>query len=221
MTGPQIRVWDIWIRLFHWAVVLLVAEQIATGELGWLNAHIAGGCAMLGLLLFRLMWGVVGSPTARFAGFVKGPSGVLAYLRGQAAAVAGHNPLGGWSILAMLTVLAGQIGLGLFSVDEEAVEAGPLSSWVSFDTGRAIAHLHHKLFWVLAGLIALHLAAIAFYALKRRNLVRPMITGVADPDPDAEPGALAPPLAPLWRMIPAALAAAGVAWFVAHGLKVM
>ena len=123
--------------------------------------------------------------------------------------------------MALLTVVAAQVGLGLFSVDEDSVEEGPLSHFVDFDTGRAIAHLHHKLFWVLAGLIALHLAAIAFYALKRRNLVRPMITGVADPDPDAEPGALAPPLAPLWRMIPAALAAAGVAWFVAHGLKVM
>jgi cytochrome b len=115
----------------------------------------------------------------------------------------------------MLSVLVAQAGLGLFSVDEDSLEAGPLSKFVSFDTGRAIAHLHHNLFWGLVGLIALHLAAIAAYALRGRNLVRPMITGAA-PDTKAPPP---PPLAPAWLALPAAAAAAGAAWFIAHGLK--
>jgi cytochrome b len=118
--------------------------------------------------------------------------------------------------MAMFAVLAAQVGLGLFSIDEDSVEGGPLSSFIGFDTGRAVAHLHHRLFWVLVGLIALHLAAIAVYALRRRNLVGPMITGVAR----IEPGAPVPPLAPGWRVVPAAIVAAAVAWFVAHGLKV-
>ncbi len=87
----------------------------------------------------------------------------------------------------MLSVLAVQIGLGLFSVDEDEVEAGPLAKFIDFDTGRAIAHLHHKVFWVLVALICLHLLAILVYALRRRNLVGPMITGAAPLPPGAAP----------------------------------
>jgi cytochrome b len=140
---------------------------------------------------------------------------VIAYLRGKAAPVIGHNPLGGWSVVAMLVVLAAQVGLGLFSLDEDSVEAGPLSKFLSFDTSRAMAHLHSKLFLVLAGLIGLHLAAVAIYALRRTNLVAPMITGVAPLAEGAEP----PRFAARWRVAPAAALAAGVAWFVAHGLR--
>jgi cytochrome b len=216
-TRPaRARVWDLPTRLVHWLLAALIPFSWWAAHSDHLPWHRLSGYTILGLLTFRLIWGFAGSPTARFAGFLKGPRAVIAYLRGSAVAAVGHNPLGGWSVAAMLTVLAGQVGLGLFSVDEDALEPGPLSHFVSFDTGRAIAHLHHRLFWVLAGLIVLHLGAIAFYALRKQNLVGPMITGEAE----APPGADVPPLAAPWRILPAALAAAAVAWFVAHGLKI-
>jgi cytochrome b len=211
------RVWDIPTRVAHWLLVVLIPFSwwsAASDHLPW---HRLSGYAILGVLVFRSIWGFAGSPTARFSRFLRGPRGVADYLTGKAKAEAGHNPLGGWSVVALLAVLAAQVGLGLFSVDEDGVEAGPLSSMVSFDTGRAIAHLHHRLFWVLAALIGLHLAAIAVYALRRRNLVWPMITGAAKLDPLTP---APPPMARPWRILPAAAVAAAVAWFVAHGLRV-
>lgn len=208
------RVWDIPIRVFHWLLAILIPFSWWAAKSDHLPWHRLSGYTILGLLAFRLIWGVVGSPTARFSSFLRGPRGVAAYLRGEVPARVGHTPLGGWSIAAMLTVLAAQVGLGLFSVDEDSLEAGPLSKFVSFDTGRALAHLHHRLFWVLAVLVALHLAAIAVYAVRGRNLIRPMLTGLAE-----DSNSPAPPMAAPWLIAPVALAAVGVAWFVAHGLK--
>ena len=209
------RVWDLPVRLTHWLLAILIPFSWWSAMNDHLPWHRLSGYTILGLLVFRLIWGVVGSPTARFGQFLRGPRGVIAYLGGRAGPVVGHNPLGGWSVVAMLAVLAAQVGLGLFSVDEDSVEAGPLSKFASFDTSWAIAHLHAQLFWVVLGLIGLHIAAIAVYAVRRRNLVAPMITGIGRLGDDAE----APPLAPSWRIVPAALVAAGVAWFAAHGLK--
>jgi cytochrome b len=203
--------WDLPTRLFHWALPVLVAFSWWAAKSDHLPWHRLSGYTLLGLLVFRLVWGFVGSPTARFASFVRGPREVIAYVRRGRRAVLGHTPLGGWSVVALLSVLAGQVALGLFSVDEDALEAGPLSHLVSFDVGRAIAHLHHRLFWVLLGLIGLHLVAVAVYAVRGRNLVRPMITGRAEGP--------APPTAPAWRALPAAATAVAIAWFIAHGLK--
>lgn len=158
---------------------------------------------------------MAGSQTARFAHFLRGPRAVLAYARGRGGAGVGHNPLGGWSIVAMLAVLIAQVGLGLFSVDEDGLEAGPLSKFVDFDTGRAIAHIHHLGFKVLLGLIALHLVAVGAYGLGGHNLTRAMITGRAALAPDAA----ALRFAGRWRLVMAAAVAAGVAWFVAHGFR--
>lgn len=210
------RIWDLPTRALHWSLVLLIPFSwwSATHDhLGW---HRLSGYAILGLLIFRLLWGVFGSPTARFSRFLAGPRTVTAYVGGRLGrVVVGHNPLGGWSVAAMLSVLAVQVGLGLFSVDEDDLEAGPLSRFVDFDTGRSIAHWHHKVFWVLVGLIGLHLLAIIVYAIRRRNLVGPMITGLAR----VEPGTPVPALAPAWRMAAAALVAFAFAWVTAHGLR--
>jgi cytochrome b len=215
---PPLRrapVWDGAVRGAHWLIAVLVPFSWWSATHDHLSWHRLSGYTILGLLVFRLIWGFVGSPTARFGQFLKGPRRVIAYLGGKAAPFVGHNPLGGWSVAAMLAVLAGQVTLGLFSVDEDSVEAGPLSKFLSFDDSRAIAHLHAKLFWVLVGLIAVHLAAIAVYAWRRKNLTLPMITGSAP----LSDGVEAQPLAAPWRVLPPAIVAVGVAWFVAHGLK--
>lgn len=209
-------VWDLPVRVTHWLLVVLIPFSWWSATHDQLPWHRRSGYTILGLLVFRLIWGFLGSPTARFSQFLRGPRGVVAYLRGKVAPIMGHNPLGGWSVVAMLAVLAGQVALGLFSVDEDSVEAGPLSKFLSFDASRAVAQLHAKLFWILVGLIGLHIAAIGVYALRRRNLLGPMISGAA---PVAE-GAEAMPVAPAWRVFPAAAIAGAVAWFVAHGLKI-
>ena len=104
---------------------------------------------MLGLVLFRLFWGLLGSSTARFAGFVRGPARVLRYLRGRTRAGLGHNPLGGWSVVLMLLLLLTQVGLGLFAIDEDGLVGGPLSHLVSYETARTLAHRHETVFYVL------------------------------------------------------------------------
>jgi cytochrome b len=209
------RIWDLPTRLTHGLLIVLIPFMWWSAKAGHLDWHRLAGYGLLGLLVFRLAWGVFGSATSRFSRFLAGPRTLAAYLGGRLGrGVVGHNPLGGWSVAAMLAVLTLQVGLGLFSINEDADEAGPLSKFVSFDTGRSIAHLHHTMFWVLFGLIGLHVIAVAVYAARRKNLVGPMITGRAALAPGAQP----PVLAPAWRIAPAALIAVAVAWVVAHGL---
>jgi cytochrome b len=209
-----VPVWDAPTRIVHWAIALLIPFSWWTATHDQLERHRASGYCLLGLLLFRLIWGFAGSETARFARFVKGPRAILAHLRGMGREAIGHNPLGALSILAMLAALALQIGLGLFAVDEDGIESGPLSYRVSFDTGRWAAGLHHKIFWGIVALAALHVAAILFYALaRRRNLVTPMLTGRAEIE--GEP----PAMAPWWRAAVVAAVAGGLAWFVAWGAQ--
>ncbi len=206
------QVWDIWIRIFHWAVVVLVAEQIATGELGWLDAHIAGGCALLGLLLFRLAWGFAGSDTARFARFVRSPAAAfrhLAHFRTATESTPGHTAAGGWSVLAMLTLLCAQVGTGLFA-DDDVANTGPLGQFVSRATRKQLTGVHVRLFWLLLALIALHVAAVAAYKLFRReDLVRPMITGWTDAAVPAQP---VPRMGRSWLALLIAAASCAAAW---------
>lgn len=197
MATPIVRVWDLPVRLFHWAIVLLIPALWWTAENDRLDLHILLGEVMLGLILFRLLWGVLGSSTARFASFVKGPVAVLRYLRGGGRAF-GHNPAGGWSVVAMLLVLVTQIGLGLFAIEEDALYEGPLSHLVSYETARVLADRHEMMFNVLLALIALHVLAVLYYLLvKRDNLVTPMVTGRGAAGASGE--ALVP--APLWRFL--------------------
>ncbi len=176
---------------------------------------------LVGLVIFRLIWGVVGSSTARFADFLRGPRAVAAYIgelrRGRSEhAIIGHNPLGGWSVAAMLGLLALDLGLGLFAVDVDGDQPGPFAGLVTFDQGREIAHVHHWVFNALLALIVLHLAAILFYAVIRRdNLIGPMLTGAKRAAGDAQPMAHAP----LWRLLAAAAVAVLAAYVIAQGGK--
>lgn len=188
-------IWDLPTRLFHWLLAALVAFSWWSRE-DHLDWHKLSGFAIAGLLVFRLWWGIAGGSTARFTGFLKGPAGIAAYLKGQAPDAPGHNPLGGWSVAAMLLVLVAQVVLGLFAINED-FEGGPLTRYVDYDTGLAIAGWHGTLFNILLGLIVLHLVAIGYYAARKKNLIGPMITGKA-PLPD---GVAAPVMAPLWRLL--------------------
>jgi cytochrome b len=180
----SVPVWDWPVRLFHWSLVALLVAAVVTAKIGG-NAmawHMRAGMAILTLVLFRILWGFAGSRHARFASFVRGPGAVMAYLRSVLEPPrqfhAGHNPLGGWSVVAMLLVLLAQATSGLFANDDIATD-GPLVRLVSKATSDAITWFHHRNFWVLATLATLHVAAVAYHFVALRDdLVRPMITGV-------------------------------------------
>lgn len=180
--GTPTPVWDRATRLVHWCFPLLIPFAWWTAHADRLDWHRWAGFAVLGLLVFRLCWGVFGGSTARFARFVKGPGGAFAYVRGLfskgAQPIVGHNPLGGWSVVALLLTLLAIVGFGLFAVDTDGIESGPFARFVTFDQGRMAARLHHQTFDLLLWLVGLHLVAILFYAMaKRENLVGPMLTG--------------------------------------------
>jgi cytochrome b len=213
-TRPVLRVWDGATRLVHWLLVALVGLSWWTASHHRMNYHRYSGYALLGVLAFRLYWGVFGSTTARFAHFVKGPRSIWRYLRSRALKAApGHNPLGALSVLALLGLLLGQVTLGLFCVDVDGLESGPLSHWVTFETGRACARLHRIGFDVLKVLILLHIVAVLLYwVFKRDNLIRPMITGSEGwshgPLPRIE-------FAPRWHAVLGIALAALLVWYVA------
>jgi cytochrome b len=185
----RVRVWDLPTRLFHWALVLLVACSVTTAKLGglWLDWHMRSGYAILALLVFRLLWGVAGSRHARLAHFVRGPRIVMAYLQGRHPHDgAGHNPLGALSVVAMIAVLLLQASTGLFTNDGSFTE-GPLAKLVSRATGEWLSTIHRWGELAIYALVGLHLAAVLFYlAVKRDNLIGPMITGDR-PGIDAHP----------------------------------
>lgn len=182
-TAP-VRVWDLPTRLFHWVLALSVIASVVSAKIGggamvW---HFRLGYLAMGLLLFRLAWGLVGGHWSRFASFVRGPGTALRYLRGGARPGehldVGHNPLGAASVMAMLLVLAAQVATGLIA-DDEIANVGPLNKLVETSTGLA-ATSWHKTWgqWLIIGLVALHIAAIVYYVVKKKNnLIAPMLSG--------------------------------------------
>ncbi len=209
----EVRLWDWPVRIIHWSFVILLAAMWWTGEEGDLELHKQLGMAFLGLLAFRLLWGFVGSGTARFGQFLKGPAAVISYLKGgeTRAPIIGHNPVGGWSVVAMLLLLGLQIGLGLVAQDVDGLESGPLNHLVSYDTAEAAREWHHLLFNVILGVVALHVAAILYYLVIRRdNLVKPMITGRKDMGGVAEQ----PRKGSTVAFVLCALAAFGFMWWI-------
>ena len=177
-----VRIWDLPTRLFHWSLAAAVVGSVVSAKMGG-NAmvwHLRLGYAVLALLLFRLCWGFIGGRWSRFSAFLYSPARVLRYLRGQGDARdgVGHNPLGALSVFGLLGILALQVGSGLLS-DDEIAFSGPLTRFVSGDTVAWATSLHTDVGqWLLVALVALHLAAIAFYThIKRHSLVRPMVLG--------------------------------------------
>jgi cytochrome b len=213
-TNPDVRVvqvWDLPLRIFHWSLVIAIAAAYVTAEFGgseWAHWHGRIGSFVLALLVFRVVWGFIGTQHARFGNFLPTPARVAAYLSGRWQR-AGHNPLGALSVIALLLLVAAQVITGLFANDDIAF-AGPLSSWVGTSASDWLTGWHQQIFYLLASCIGLHILAILFYLLIRKsNLVSPMITGkkaVVTSHPSAAPRHLA------WRFVAAVFVAATVAW---------
>lgn len=187
MNSPQItlplRVWDLPVRVFHWSLVVLVVSLFVTGKLGgnWLEWHRRAGFSVIGLVLFRVLWGFVGSYHARFANFLRGPKVVIAYAKamidGNAPKYIGHNPIGAVSALTMLIVLLMQAVLGLFSNDDIMLE-GPYARFISKELSDQLTALHKINADIILILVGTHLVAIAFaYFYRKENLVLAMVSG--------------------------------------------
>jgi len=187
MSLERVKLWDLPTRLFHWLLVILIIAAVITAKIGGnaMNWHGGIGVSILGLLAFRLVWGFIGSDHARFASFWPRLSSVSAYLQGTWRGI-GHNPLGAFSVLALLALIGLQVVTGLFSNDDIAFN-GPLSSLVNKELSDKLTGIHKVSINVLMALIVLHLAAIAFYAfVKKENLVKPMITGWTEVESSGE-----------------------------------
>ena len=216
--STPIRVWDLPTRVFHWVLAASLVGSVVTAQVGG-NAmvwHFRLGYLALGLLAFRLVWGLVGGRWSRFSSFAYGPGALLRYLRGRPRPgerfEVGHSPLGALSVFALLGVLALQVGTGLFA-DDEIANVGPLNRYVSGAMGLAATAWHKQWGqWIILALVALHVAAVALYAWRGRNLVGPMLHGdkTLPPDTPASDDAVSTRL----RALALALASAVTVWAV-------
>lgn len=207
-------VWDPFVRLFHWLLAGCILFAWWSGEQGgnWMQWHMYAGYTVLGLVLFRLGWGLAGSYHARFSAFVRSPATTWRYaralLRGQDAPQAGHNPLGGWMVLILLLLSAAQAATGLFANDEIFTE-GPLVHLVGYDLSVAITRWHKLIFDGLLIAIGLHLLGVIWHQrIKGEPLVQGMLHGRKPVAPDTP----CPPLAPWWRGVLLALLSAAAVW---------
>jgi len=177
----DVRIWDLPTRVFHWALSLSIVGLIISGNVGG-NAmvwHFRIGLTVLALLLFRLVWGLVGGHWSRFSTFVYSPRSIIDYLKGKGKPEhsVGHTPLGAVSVFALLVVLFAQVGSGLLS-DDEIAFAGPLTRFVSGATVNLATNYHKNIGkWIILGLVVLHITAIIFYLRRKHNLIKPMLHG--------------------------------------------
>lgn len=189
----KIRVWDLPVRLFHWTLVMLVIGAVVTQKIGgaamiW---HFRCGYSILTLVLFRIVWGMQGTLYARFSDFRHAPSVIIAYLKAgksvqKTQLYTGHNPVGGLAVFGFLALLAMQAVSGLFSNDANESE-GPFASMVGHQWSDRLTWFHQEIgATLLYVLIAVHVAAIAYYGYRKNNLVTPMIDG----DKWAAPGTM-------------------------------
>ena len=219
----RVLAWDLPTRIFKWTLVALVVSAWVSNKWGGATPawHIWNGVALLTAVVFRILWGIFGGSTARFTNFVahpmKGLSYGLALVRGREGHFLGHNPLGGWMVVALLALLALQAVTGLYSADDDRIIIdGPLVKTVSDATVTFASHWHHRLFGLLKIAIVLHVAAVVFHAVvKKERLVPAMITGVKPAGPyqdaaEATPGAIGTAIACL----------VGAALIVLIGMKI-
>jgi cytochrome b len=178
-VSTPVRVWDLPTRLFHWALAICVVLGIVFVKIGGnaIQWHAYCGYTALALILFRVIWGFVGSWHARFANFIPSPSKLIAFLRGQVDGGLGHNPLGALSVIALLIVVLIQALTGLFT-DDDIFFQGPFARYVSNSTVALLTSIHRFNQYLIFALVGMHIAAISYYYfVKRENLIGPMVTG--------------------------------------------
>lgn len=201
--------WDIPTRVFHWTVVCCLPLAWWSAEEGRFDVHQWIGYTVLVLVISRFVWGFVGSRHSRFTDFLVGPGKIAAYLRGRGSASVGHNPLGGWSVVALLTLLLLQAISGLFNTDD-VFFSGPLYYWAGSEFRDAMGVVHEVAFNALLALVFIHIAAVLFHQFKRReNLVQAMVRGRAVGREGTER-----PVAWWWAVLLAALVALSLWWML-------
>ena len=217
-TAPakaRVRAWDAPTRLFKWLLVALVIAAYATQARGAIGLHVLNGYAILILLVFRVLWGLFGSSTARFSHWLTWPWTAFRYgadiARGRASRYLGHNPLGGWMILALLALALAQGVTGLFTIDNNGLEGGPFANRDFGDPTplqRAMMFWHFRGFYVLLGFAAIHVATNLWYQFGRHD---PLITGMVIGTKPALPYADEPEMAQAGALWPRALACLAIA----------
>ncbi|MFY7961186.1 MAG: cytochrome b/b6 domain-containing protein [Elsteraceae bacterium] len=191
-TARPVRVWDFPTRAFHWSLAALVGFSWYSGDRAgpWLEWHFWSGYAVLALLLFRVAWGFVGGAWARFSSFLRGPGAAIHHIRDlfspRDMRDIGHNPIGGWMVLAMLLILFAQVAMGLFISDSDmGLTSGPYADYVSDALRSRLLSLHGLNGKLILLLIAAHVSAVVIYLIwKGENLIGAMITGRKTLDPE-------------------------------------
>jgi cytochrome b len=219
----SVRVWDLPTRVFHWVLALTIVASVVSAKIGGnaMTWHFRFGYVVFALVAFRVLWGLVGGRWSRFSSFIYAPGTVLRYLRGESRSDehhdVGHNPLGSFSVFALLAFLALQVASGLVA-DDEIANVGPLNRFVGSALASQATHWHKDYGqWILLALVALHILAILYYLLgKKKNLVRPMILG-DKALPTGTPSATDTGATRLLALLVAALCAGGVGWVASLG----
>jgi cytochrome b len=198
--------WDLPVRIIHWLIVLILPASWWTAEEGYMEVHQWLGLTLLVTVLTRLCWGLIGSPQARFRDFLRGPSAVLAYLRGVPSATPGHNPLGGWSAMLLWTLLLVQALTGTVGSDD-VLFTGPFHYVFDTSVSDSLSEIHEILFNVIVALVVLHIAAIVYYERARdQRLLKPMVTGKTKGRVGTGPAQ------PLYKALIVAVLLAGMLW---------
>lgn len=220
----EMKIWDLPTRMFHWCLAALFVTSWASAEFDYFTIHYYSGYGVLTLVVFRLIWGFAGSDTNKLLTYIKSPATVLNYMKTlgtrKPGPEIGHNPMGGFAVLALLGLLAAQVATGLFAQDIDFINSGPLADMISFEAGNQSSKLHHILFDLLLILVCIHLTAVFFHeGYKREGLIKSMITGWRRYGPD---GPVTPPtLVPVSRGVFVFILAALVMVFVVYILPTL
>ncbi len=177
-------IWDLPLRIFHWLLVVCIAGAWYTSKQDndMIDLHLIFGYVTLGLIVFRILWGFIGTTHSRFSQFVPTPSKLIKYIKtfntnDNTQHHAGHNPMGSLMVLFMLVIILLQALSGLV-MNDDIFTTGPYNGALDESIEAILVFIHRNSFNVIIGAIVMHLLAIAFYKIsKKQSLVKPMITG--------------------------------------------